>query len=324
MSQIFDALLRSETERAENHPLAKTDATELLRHVERQAAPKWTADLLAELSSTVDGLSGSVPSENVPELAAASFKEAAVRESLSILERSDTLNRLQSLSITVSPTGRLVSLTDSESAQAEAFRLLSVRLRDMRKTRSLKRVLITSSTPREGKSTVAANLACALAHDSKEKVLLIEGDLRRPTLVKMFGLGHIPGISEWLQGENDLPSNIYHLKEANLWILPSGRSPATPLELLQSTRLLPLMDQLTALFDWIIIDTPPILPLADTSVWSRMADGILLITRRGVTEKKQLTAALQTVEAGKLIGALLNSSTSSVYKRYYYGTSSTT
>jgi Mrp family chromosome partitioning ATPase len=79
------------------------------------------------------------------------------------------------------------------------------------------------------------------------------------------------------------------------------------------------MDQLATLFDWIIVDSPPILPLADTSVWTRMVDGILLVTRRGVTEKKQLVAGLQALEPEKLIGALLNCSKSSTYSRYYYG-----
>ncbi len=90
------------------------------------------------------------------------------------------------------------------------------------------------------------------------------------------------------------------------------------LELLQSGRLSTLMDQLNALFDWIIIDSPPVLPLADTSVWMRLADGILLTTRQGTTEKRQLQRGLEAIESKKLIGALVNSSENAATSDYYY------
>jgi Mrp family chromosome partitioning ATPase len=82
------------------------------------------------------------------------------------------------------------------------------------------------------------------------------------------------------------------------------------------------MDQLAALFDWVIVDSPPVLPLADTSIWSQMVDGILLVTRHGTTEKRQLKRGLQAIESSKVIGALLNGSQASTYSSYYY-TSST-
>ena len=155
-------------------------------------------------------------------------------------------------------------------------------------------------------------------------MLLVEGDLRRPSLTHIFGLGHIEGVCEWLQGVNNphTACNVYRLKELNLWILPAGKCPTTPLELLQSDKLPQLIDQLSETFDWIIVDSPPMLPLADTSVWTRMIDGILLVTRRGTTEKKQLAAATHALEHEKLLGAILNCSKSSIYQRYYYEPSS--
>ena len=143
---------------------------------------------------------------------------------------------------------------------------------------------------------------------TQQRILLLEGDLRRPSLSQMFGIGRNPGLCEWLEDDRSLATSVYHLEGPNIWILPAGSAPSNALELLQSARLSTLMDQLTALFDWIIIDSPPVLPLADTSVWMRLVDGILLTTRQGTTEKQQLQRGLEAVESKKLIGALVNSS----------------
>ena len=95
-------------------------------------------------------------------------------------------------------------LTDRESPTAEAVRLLSVRLRDLRRMRLLKKVLITSSIPREGKTTMSSNLSCALAHGGEEKVLVIEGDVRIPALRQMFGIERVPGLCEFVEEERSL------------------------------------------------------------------------------------------------------------------------
>jgi capsular exopolysaccharide synthesis family protein len=220
--------------------------------------------------------------------------------------------------ISVPAQGRLVSVSDKDSPAAEAFRLLAVRLRHLRRDRPLKKVLITSSIPQEGKSTCSANLACSLALRPQQRVLLLEGDVRRPSLSAMFALSARPGICEWLRGERLLADSIYFLEGPGLWFMPAGSSPSNPLELLQSGKVATLLDQFEGLFDWIVIDTPPVLPLADTSVWSRLADGVLLVARQGTTEKRQLQRAVDAVESQKLIGALLNSSNSAPHTDYYY------
>jgi len=229
----------------------------------------------------------------------------------------DQFSQFQSLRTLVPPQSKLVVLSEPHSLAAEKFRFLGVRLRQMRQNRSLKKVVITSTIPQEGKSMVATNLACALARRNQHKTLLLEGDLRRPSLAQMFGLGKLPGISEWLQGERGPASCIYRLEEPGLWILPAGNAPRNPLEMMQSGRLSVLMDQLSAWFDWIIIDTPPVLPLADTSIWMRLCDGILLVTRQGTAEKKQLQRGLEAIEQSKLIGALLNSAVDVSHTDYY-------
>jgi capsular exopolysaccharide synthesis family protein len=223
----------------------------------------------------------------------------------------------QSLAISLSPTSRLVSLTEQMSLGAEKFRFLSVRLRQLRQTGLLQKVLVTSAVPEEGKSMVSANLAITLAQRRPQKILLLEGDLRRPSLSKRFGLPKLPGLSEYLQGDFGPTANIYHLEGAGFWFLPAGSPPENPLELIQSARLSELMDRLTGRFDWILIDSPPVLPMADTGVWTRSADGVLLVVREGTTEKRQLRRGLRALEQTKLLGVVLNNCANCDYNHYY-------
>jgi capsular exopolysaccharide synthesis family protein len=319
MSRIFDALQRSEAERPRTDSATLSEAAEVLRRADRQAASNWETAVLTEQPDRTED------SEGVTSLGLPGMKRVTTQTEASVAtavlpsdEPLDPFGSFKSLQVSLSPESRLPCFTDSGSPAAEAFRLLGVRLRHLRRDRPLKKVLITSTIPQEGKSMVAANLACTLALKTQQRTLVLEGDLRRPSLSQMFGLGRNPGISEWIEGDRGLTTSIYHLEGPNIWILPAGSAPSNALELLQSGRLSSLMDQLTALFDWIIIDSPPVLPLADTSVWMRLADGILLTTRQGTTQRRQLQRGLEAVESKKLIGALVNSSKHAADSDYYY------
>ncbi|MGH9528921.1 MAG: CpsD/CapB family tyrosine-protein kinase [Terriglobales bacterium] len=234
-----------------------------------------------------------------------------------LAEPETDLDHFPSLKVTPLPNSKLLSLTDTESLAAEKFRFFGVRLRQLQQLRAFKKVLITSTIPEEGKSMICANLAVMLGRKRKQRVLILEGDLRRPVLPVRFGLGKVQGLSEWLQAESKPLPNIYRLEGLNLWLLPAGRAPENPLEMMQSSRLAGLMDQLGNWFDWILIDSPPILPLADTSVWMKMADGVVLVTREGVTEKRELKRGLEILEPSKLLGVVLNSSAETDHSNYY-------
>jgi capsular exopolysaccharide synthesis family protein len=320
MSDIFDALQRSESERSGKEKPVPSHATELLRRAERRAASEWETAVLIEqpaATETSDHDRTLGPDERAPD--AAVEKAFVVGEPSSTDENADIFRQFQPLPISVTAQSRLICFTDNESLGAEAFRLLGVRLRDLQRKRPLKKVLVTSTIPQEGKSVSAANLACTLALRVTQRTLILEGDLRRPSLSQIFGIGSVPGLSECLRGERSVMASVYYLEGPNLWLLPAGSAPSNPLELLQSGRLPALMDQLAAWFDWIIIDSPPVLPLADTSVWTRMADGVLLVTRQGSTEKRQLLKGLEALDIKKLIGALLNCSRNAAHSDYYYG-----
>jgi capsular exopolysaccharide synthesis family protein len=290
MSQLFGALQRSESERSGIDFSALSAATGLLELAERHA--------IAEPEPRF-------PFPAMPQPPMAGGSSVAVEHLLSD-NRLDPFALFQSLRVSIPSQSRLVCLKDQESLAAEKFRFLGVRLRQLQQNRLLKKVLITSAMPQEGKSTVTANLACTLARRTQQRTLLLEGNLRQPSLSQMFGLSRNPGLCEWLQGERGPLTSIYYLQGPGFWILPAGDSSRNPLEILQSARLPALMDQLTAWFDWIVIDSPPVLPLADATIWMRLVDGILLVTRQGKTEKQKLRRGLEVLEPAKLIGTLLN------------------
>lgn len=309
MSKIFDALQRSESERLGRNV---STATELLEIAEDKAAK-------AKQSRGSEDRSGGLPvyCEKVSQIAPTTGVSGETGLPF-VGKQSVELDQFKTIQVSASPDSRLVCLTDSDSLATEKFRFLSVRLQQVQRTRPLKTVLITSSMPGEGKSMVAANLACTLARKTQKKVLLVDGDLRRPSLVPMFGLRDIPGLSECLEGKQNLMTSVYRLQDASLSILAAGNASCNPLELLQTKRLPELMDQLKDWFDWIIIDSPPVLAVADTSVFMRLVDGIIVVARQGVTEKKQLEKGIETLEKKKLIGAVLNCSQSAAHGEYYY------
>lgn len=330
MSQIFDALQRAEAERAGARDAGVTDAAELLERAERLASHRREAMIALESVSTPPLSDEDRPPAGTQgasrEPSVATLVEALAEPMQADGEKSGRLLELfQTVAIPPGGGGRLVCLMEGPNPAAEAFRLLAVRLRHRRKETTLRKLLVTSTIPDEGKSVVAANLSCALAAGTRQKVLLVGGDVRRPTLGRIFGLEYGHGLCELLEGSQNLVSSILHIEEAGIWVLPAGMIKGSALEILQSNKLPVLMDQLASLFDWVVVDSPPILPLADTSVWARLADGVLLVARPGVTKKRLLQKGLEAIDKKKLVGALLNS-----YKSveegsyYYYGTASGT
>jgi capsular exopolysaccharide synthesis family protein len=301
MSRIFDALQRSGTEHSGiEYPDMISIATEVFE-APRHEAPSDQA--LTDQAETFPPAIAQV--QQTEETAQEGEKEERV------------LAEFPSMKVRVPPTSRLVYFTEPDGLAAEKFRFLGVRLRQLQQNRPLKKILVTSTIPQEGKSLVSANLAGVLAQ-RKQKVLLIDGDLRRPVLAQQFGLGRLSGLGEWLQSGLRTPSNIYHLGAPGFWLMPAGDPPANPIELMQSGRLSELMRQLATMFDWIIVDSPPLLPLADTTIWSRVTDGTLLVAREGMTEKARLQRGLEILKKSDLLGVVLNGCMNPSHKTYYY------
>jgi len=166
--------------------------------------------------------------------------------------------------------------------------------------------LVTSSVAGEGKSLIAANLAASLAREEKSKVLLVGGDLRCLALNRLFGCDGLQGLSEYLETDDPFTKYLYRVEPLALWFLPAGTSSAQPMQLLQSNRLKELLEIVSSSFDWTVIDSPPLLPLADANVWARMVDGSLLVVREGKTPKKSLQQAVESLGNIPLLGVVVN------------------
>ena len=221
---------------------------------------------------------------------------------------------------------RLVAFTDDASLGAEKFRLLRARLRHLRETQPLRRIVISSAVPDEGKTLVSMNLAISLAKHTSERILLLEGDLRKPMLAEHLGLPSFGGLDNWFFQDGSIGKYIYRLADSQLWILSAGETRSNPLGILQSERFLELYGQLGQAFDWILIDAPPLLPMADVNFWSRQADGLLLVAREGRTPKQILQKGLEVLDSPRIIGVVLNEahSVERSYYHHYYGRSQST
>lgn len=318
MSRIFDALQRSEAEQLGRRPSSGGDATELLQHAERRAVSQWETTAVPEYNGSGNGDHAAANGAVTAVENGTTRADVPAAQDAQLREFPEVFMQCQTLQVPALSQERLISVWDKDSPASEAFRLLAVRMRHIRRDRGIRRLLITSTIPQEGKSLVSANLACTLSLRAQQKVVLLEGDLRRPSLTQLFELAGRPGMCEWLRDERDLSGCMYQFPNPRFWLLPAGSSAGNYLELLQSGKITKLIEEVAQYFDWVIVDSPPILPLADTSIWSRLADGILLVTRQGRTEKQQLQRGLDMIEQQKLIGAVLNSSSNPAHGDYYY------
>jgi capsular exopolysaccharide synthesis family protein len=234
--------------------------------------------------------------------------------------RSLAWEEIASFQPMVKSESHLVALTEDNSLGAEKFRLLRARVRHIQEQKQIKRIVITSAVPDDGKTLVSMNLAISLAKHTTQKVLLLEGDLRKPMLAAHLGVPGFRGLDDWYSGTESISKFIYQVKGMQLWVLPAGVPRDNPLAILQSPRFLELFEQLSKCFDWLLIDAPPLLPMADVNFWSRQSDGILLVLREGRTPKKVLQKGLEVLDNPKVIGIVLNHAHDierSYYSNYY-------
>jgi capsular exopolysaccharide synthesis family protein len=203
----------------------------------------------------------------------------------------------------------------------EEFRTLRSRLYQMREKQTLKKLLVTSALPKEGKSFVAANLAQVMVRQHGRRALLIDADLRGARLHMALGVRPTPGLSEYLLGESDEFGVMQRGPMENLFFIPSGRTVSNPAELVANGRLKFLLNRVEPLFDWIIIDSPPAVPVSDASLLANYCDGVLMVVRSNATPFDIARKARQEFRDKHLVGVVLNGieAGSSAYNRYYYG-----
>jgi len=209
--------------------------------------------------------------------------------------------------------------TDNHTYGTEEFRTLRTRLYQIRDKRPLQTVLITSALPKEGKSFTAANLAQAIVRQHERRALLIDADLRLPGLHVPLGAPLMPGLSDYLRGDADEFSVIQKSPRENLFFIPGGKPVSNPAELIGNGRLQNLLQGLKPIFDWIVVDSPPVIPVSDATLLADFCDGIVVVVKAASTPFDLAQKARQEFQGKPLLGIVLNRVEPGLsYSSYYY------
>lgn len=210
-----------------------------------------------------------------------------------------------------------------QPASREQYRRLAAGLHQAQRSNGYKVVMVASALAGEGKSLTASNLALTLSESYRRNVLLVDGDLRRPSLHVVFQVPGAPGLSDGLIASEE-PKLPLHRLSPRLTVLPAGRPTSDPIGALTSERMRRLIDEAREVFDWVIIDTPPIGLLTDASLMSSMADGVVLVVKAESTSYEMVNRAVDLLGRDRLMGVVLNRATemphrsSYDYSKYYY------
>ncbi len=220
----------------------------------------------------------------------------------------------------ITPESRVIVPRTGQLPVLERFRVLEHRLNHLRGVRPFKRILVTSAAPREGKTFVSINLAITLATASS-RVLLVDADMRRPGVDKALGLERHAGLAEILEGKQKLNDVLRIVEPLNCHYLSAGEPGTDAGELLKTERAGKLFGRIGDLFDWVIVDSCPILPFSDVHLLASMTDAVLMVARTALTNRSDLQEALAALTAHHLLGIVLNgsegASDKSYYSRYY-------
>lgn len=254
------------------------------------------------------------PEPPAPPAGMASHTETAPSTAL-----ADLLTKVQTVPFSPAPDASLLDPSRPGEAPAEEFRSLRTRLNHIQSLQPIHSLVITSPSPAEGKSFTAANLAIAQAQLEGNFTLLADFDFRRPVIHTLFQQPRSPGITDYLQGKAPLEAIIRRLEGTNLFIMTAGEAVLNPLELLNLPEAKHLIDGLPSFFNWVIIDTPPLLFAADANLLSTMAHALLLVVRIGTTTIDSVTRAIGSLCQNNIIGIVVNAAQKSeLYSKYTY------
>jgi len=201
---------------------------------------------------------------------------------------------------------RLITALSTDSAVAEQYRALRTRILYADPVAPVNVVMVTSPGRGEGKTLTVGNLGLAMAQEWQRRICIVDADLRRPQMHRLFGLPDGPGLCDVLTGHATLEEALVTLEEHQVTILPAGNVPAHPAELLGTTAMRRMMETLRSQFDRVVIDTAPATPLADVSILAPLVDRVLLVVRAGVTTKPSIHEAVSSIDPSKLLGFVLN------------------
>jgi polysaccharide biosynthesis transport protein len=232
---------------------------------------------------------------------------------------NNALQQVRSEEVQVLPESRIVMHSNPRSPGADRFRFLRMCLRELRNAGKVKSLMVTSPLPQDGKSTIALNLATALAEKGKRTVLLIEADLHHPTLTERLGLGSRLGLADCIESGLEPLSVLRRIEPLSWYLLSAGEPRSNPSELLQTEMLGGVLKKLSSHFEWVLIDAPPVTPLSDALSLARQVDATLLVAREGRTPDEAIEKSIALLGHQRVLGIVLNGveGLDRVYSGYY-------
>jgi len=316
MSKVHEALKRAQEERSLVVPKVKNEnGTHGVEAPSAIVIPAPTSPVdLTKAPASIAPTFASAVIEHQPHASAVGRDPKTGQ----FLRFEDLLNSCAEPAWILDPRSVLFCETDRPVSGTEQFRTLRTRLYNLRETSPLKKVLVTSAMPGEGKTFVATNLAQAIARERARRVLLIDADLRSPALHRPLGAPLSPGISEYLRDQATDVDIIQHGQEGKLCFIAAGNGDKNPSELLSNGSFEKLLGRLAPLFDWVIIDSPPCLPVADVNVLAGLCDGVLLVVRARSTPAAAAERARKELQKRNVVGVVLNAvEENQVHEAYY-------
>jgi receptor protein-tyrosine kinase len=259
-----------------------------------------------------------IPAES-PVAAAVTTTTAPVMAPSSLGITPELLTRVREVPFNPARDAHIIDLSRPQEAPAEEFRTLRTRLNHLQKQQPIHTVLVTSPSPAEGKSFAAVNLAITEAQLEGNATLLVDCDFRRPVVHSFFQIDRSPGLTDFLQAKAQLHECIRRLEGSNLYLMPAGEGVVNPLELLNRIEVKLLMDQLPRVFNWVLIDSPPLLFAADGNLLSTLCSATVLVVRMGSTTIDSVTRAMQSLCENNVAGIVVNGARrGELYSKYTY------
>jgi capsular exopolysaccharide synthesis family protein len=220
---------------------------------------------------------------------------------------------------------KIVVDSDTNPASVEQYRRLAAVLHHAQNERGLRVIMVTSALPGEGKTLTAANLALTLSESYQRRVLLVDADLRRPSIHQLFALPSLSGLSDGLRSVEDRKLTLVEVS-SRLTVLPAGRPDPDPMSVLTSSRMQYVLDEAREKFDWVIVDTPPVGLMPDAHLLAAMVDGAVLIIGAGMSPHRAVAKAADVIGRERILGVVLNrvEQTDMSHDGYYYSYYGTT
>jgi protein-tyrosine kinase len=329
MSKIYEALRQAELDRAKNGPTQSGNgsgsAASAQAVLEKEHEPVFASTTRSTVS--IASPAKSSPERSAVELVAPRRTAADTPEESS---DSPSVDLTQLKSVIWNPSLAQLPALEERGSAVEQFRSLRSRMQEFRDLNALKKILVSSGLPQEGKSFVTANLAISFARHKAGRVLLIDGDMRRATLHKMLGAPQGPGLTEYLAGDvsisdviqrpvTDNPKHPIPAGLASLSFIAAGNEHDKAADLSGNHRFNELLDAVSPQFDWIVVDSSPVNLVSDGVNLARACDAVLLVARGGVTKYQVTQRAIAELKASKVLGIVLNAVKNPPAAGGYYG-----